>query len=110
MGADVPLLEMGGFQLGDPYVKISSESENKGDKENSGCFSQYRLYLRIGNNRKYNFSRNRENQKFNPSIIRGYASYMYALSRLMEKKSIEYSGCNSCNHRGYVVSSLPENY
>jgi phenylacetate-CoA ligase len=31
-------------------------------------------------------------KKFNPIIIRGYASYMYSISKMMENMGIEYSG------------------
>ena len=48
MGADIPLLELGGFSDGRSLCKNKPESAGIGDKKNSGQLIQYQIYLCMG--------------------------------------------------------------
>ena len=47
-------------------------------------------------------------RRFNPKIIRDYASHMYTLSKLMEKNKIQYPGATVATTGDHAVSALPE--
>ena len=81
-----------GFRIGDPYVKISMNPRTTMVKKfQDTLFNTHYIYS--PNIQEKNIVKEIMSiKKFNPIIIRGYASYMYSISKMMENMGIEYSG------------------
>jgi phenylacetate-CoA ligase len=81
-----------GYKIGDPYVKISLNPRMTLRKKiQDRLLNTKYIYASwiTGNNLNKQLG---QIKKFNPGIIRGYASYMFGLSKLMEKFDVQYSG------------------
>jgi phenylacetate-CoA ligase len=81
-----------GYQIGDPYVKISMNPRTTMVKKIQDItFNTHYLYAQ--NIHEKNIVKEITSIKtFKPIIIRGYASYMYSISKMMEKMGVEYIG------------------
>jgi phenylacetate-CoA ligase len=81
-----------GFQLGDPYVKISMNPRTTTAKKIQDILFNT-SYTYAQTIQEKNIAREIAIiKKSHPVIIRGYASYMYSVSKMMEKMGVEYSG------------------
>jgi phenylacetate-CoA ligase len=81
-----------GFQIGDPYVKISMNPRITLVKKIQDTLFNTRYMYAQTIQEKNIINVITSIKKFNPLIIRGYASYMYSISKTMEKMGVEYSG------------------
>ncbi|KCZ72831.1 coenzyme F390 synthetase [Candidatus Methanoperedens nitroreducens] len=83
-----------GYNIGDPYVKISLNSRTAASKKIQDRLLNTCYVYASGiteNNLGQELSRIK---KCSPKIIRGYASYLYTISKLMENLYIYYTGAN----------------
>jgi phenylacetate-CoA ligase len=83
-----------GFQLGDPYVKISLNPRTSTIKKIQDRLLQSKYIFGMGitdSNIRHEID---EIRQFNPKIIRNYGSHMYAMAKLMEKNNIFYEGAS----------------
>jgi phenylacetate-CoA ligase len=82
----------GGYDLGDPYVKISLNPRISISKKIQDKLMNTNYIYALGiteKNLKHELERIK---KFNPKIIRGYASYMFVLAMNMKKLDMQYNG------------------
>lgn len=81
-----------GYRIGDPYVKISMNPRTTMVKKIQDITFNTR-YLYAQNIHEKNIVKEIMSiEAFKPIIIRGYASYMYSISKMMEKMGVEYAG------------------
>ena len=81
-----------GYEFGDPYVKLSLNPRNSFRKTIQDMFFNCQYIYATGITEQ---SINQEIEKirrFNPKILRNYASHMYTMAKLMEKNNIHYQG------------------
>ncbi len=81
-----------GFQLGDPYVKISLNPRTSTIKKIQDRVLQTKYVYAMGITDTSIAQKIENIREFHPKIIRNYASHMYAMSKLMEKNNIQYQG------------------
>lgn len=81
-----------GFRLGDPYVKISLNPRDSIKKRfQDRLFNTHYIYgSGVTDGNISELIKNMEKKK--PRLIRNYASHMYALAKLMEKRDLYYFG------------------
>jgi len=84
--------EWAGYHLGDPYVKFSLNARNSHLKNIQDKMLKC-LYIYATGITEHSIEREIEIiRRFNPIIIRDYASHMYTMAKLMEKSNIQYRG------------------
>ena len=81
-----------GFQLGDPYVKISLNPRTSMVKKIQDRVLQTKYVFAMGITDSTIAQEIEKIREFNPKIIRNYASHMYTMAKLMEKNDIRYQG------------------
>jgi phenylacetate-CoA ligase len=81
-----------GFQLGDPYVKISLNPRTSSLKKIQDRLLQSKYVFAAGITDSTIEREIDAIRQFNPKIIRNYASHMYTMAKLMEKNNIYYQG------------------
>ena len=81
-----------GFQLGDPYVKISLNPRTSTFKKIQDRILQTKYIYAAGMTDTSISQEIEKIQHFNPKIIRNYASHMYMMAKLMERNNIQYYG------------------
>ncbi len=81
-----------GFQLGDPYVKISLNPRTSMVKKIQDRVLQTKYVFAMGITDTTIAQEMEKIRAFNPKIIRNYASHMYTMAKLMEKNDIQYQG------------------
>jgi len=81
-----------GFQLGDPYVKISLNPRTSAIKKIQDRLLQSKYIYAVGITDTTIGKEIDKIRHFNPKIIRNYASHMYTMAKLMEKNNIQYQG------------------
>jgi len=81
-----------GFQLGDPYVKISLNPRTSMVKKIQDRVLQTKYVFAMGITDTTIAQEIEKIREFNPKIIRNYASHMYTMAKLMEKNDIRYQG------------------
>ena len=81
-----------GFQLGDPYVKISLNPRTSMVKKIQDRVLQTKYVFAMGITDTTIAQEMEKIREFNPKIIRNYASHMYTMAKLMEKNNIQYQG------------------
>ena len=81
-----------GFQLGDPYVKISLNPRTSMVKKIQDRLLQTKYVYAMGITDTTIAQEMEKIREFNPKIIRNYASHMYTMAKLMEKNDIQYQG------------------
>ena len=81
-----------GFQLGDPYVKISLNPRTSMVKKIQDRVLQTKYVFAMGITDTTIAQEIEKIREFNPKIIRNYASHMYTMAKLMEKNNIRYQG------------------
>lgn len=84
--------EWAGYKVGDPYVKLSLNPRNSLRKRIQDIFLNCRYIYATGITEQSIIHEIEKIQKFNPKIIRNYASHMYTIAKLMEKTNIQYKG------------------
>lgn len=81
-----------GYELGDPYVKISLNPRNSYSKKIQDLLMNTKYIYGFGITEQ-NLGQELDIIKnFNPKIIRGYASYMFGMAKNMEKLNLQYTG------------------
>lgn len=81
-----------GYNLGDPYVKISMNPRTTLIKKIQDKLLNTNYIYAMGITENNIIQELNKIKNFNPKIIRGYASYIYGIAKLMEKVDIDYSG------------------
>jgi phenylacetate-CoA ligase len=81
-----------GFQLGDPYVKISLNPRTSTIKKIQDRLLQSKYIYGAGITDSNIAQEIDEIRQFKPKIIRNYGSHMFAMAKLMEKNNIFYEG------------------
>ena len=81
-----------GFQLGDPYVKISLHPRTSAVKKIQDMILRTKYVYATGITNTSIDHEIKKIRRFHPKIIRNYASHMYSMAKLMEKEGIEFQG------------------
>ena len=81
-----------GFQIGDPYVKLSLNPRKSYRKKIQDTFLNCRYVYAAGITDQVIKVEIEKIQRFNPKLIRDYSSHLYTLAKLMEKSNIHYKG------------------
>jgi len=81
-----------GFQLGDPYVKISLNPRTSAIKKIQDRLLQTKYVYAMAITDTSIEQEIEKIHQFHPKIIRNYASHMYTMAKLMEKNNIQYQG------------------
>jgi phenylacetate-CoA ligase len=81
-----------GFQIGDPYVKLSLNPRKSYRKKIQDLFLNCRYVYAAGFTEQVIKAEIEKIHRFNPKLIRDYSSHLYTLARLMEKSNIQYNG------------------
>lgn len=81
-----------GYQIGDPYVKLSLNSRKSYRKKIQDLFLNCRYVYAEGITEQVIKQEIEKIQQFKPKIIRDYASHLYTMAKLMEKSNIQYEG------------------
>ncbi|WOF16349.1 phenylacetate--CoA ligase family protein [Methanoplanus sp. FWC-SCC4] len=84
----------GGYEIGDHYVKISLNPRTSAHKKMQDLLLKTKYVYALQLNEETILEEIEKIRKFRPKIIRGYASHLYAIAKLMEKSDIEYSGAS----------------
>lgn len=83
-----------GYNLGDNYVKISLNPRKKLVKRFQDLLLNTNYIYAFGITETNINQELRRIEKFRPKIIRGYASYMFGIAKMMERLDIEFSGAS----------------
>jgi phenylacetate-CoA ligase len=81
-----------GFQIGDPYVKVSLNPRDSLKKRLQDRLLNTRYIYGAGITDANISAFVADISRFKPKIIRNYASHMFALAKLMEQQDLSYAG------------------